>query len=108
MNIDRAKLDQSYERAAKFHRLEMAHRATPLELTYEIGGVPVSATTIIVQPDGWAPIGHVRDEVELWDLTVWWNPTTDRIKLENPPSPRDPAPAAALVGDPLYPTNPVH
>lgn len=82
LNIDRSKLEQMSERATKFHRLQMAHRAMPLKLNYEIRGVSASASTVIVQPDVWAPAGHVSDEVDLWDLAVWGNPTTDPVKLE--------------------------
>jgi hypothetical protein len=102
--ISNTKLTEVCERAAKYHRLQMADRATPLELTYEITGVP-TRSPVTIQPDGWARVGVVRDAVELWDLAVYWNPETDKIKLEKPPQEAVPGPPApSLAGPPLYRT----
>jgi hypothetical protein len=106
VSVDRSKLEEVCERAAKYHRSQMADRATPLELTYEITGVP-TRSPVTIQPDGWARVGVVRDAVELWDLAVYWNPETDKVKLEAPRPREDSTPVPQLVGDPLYPTNPV-
>jgi hypothetical protein len=53
VSVDRSKLEEVCERAAKYHRLQMADRATPLEPTYEITGVP-TRSPVTIQPDGWA------------------------------------------------------
>jgi len=35
-----------------------------------------------VQPDGWVKIGIVTDHFVDADLGVWWEPGTDRMRIE--------------------------
>ena len=37
-----------------------------------------------LDPDGWVKIGIVTDHFENADLGVWWNPETDRVRIERP------------------------
>jgi hypothetical protein len=104
--VHRSKLDEVCERAARFHRMQMADRETPLELEYSVTGRP-EYHSITVASDGWAKVGVVHDAVELWDLAVYWHPETDRIKLQKPRPREFEDETPSITGDPLYPTNPV-
>ncbi len=104
--VPRSQLDEVCERAARFHRMQVADRETPLELEYSVVGRP-DYRPITVGPDGWARVGVVHDAVEFWDLAVYWNPETDRIKLQKPAPREYDDPVPSISGDPLYKTNPV-
>lgn len=106
LTVPRSKLNEVRERAARFHRMQVADRETLLELEYSVTGRP-EHRPITIAPDGWTKVGVVHDAVELWDLAVYWNPETDRIKLEKPRLREFDDPRPSLSGDPLYTTNPV-
>jgi hypothetical protein len=99
-----SKLADVCERAARFHRLQVSDRSTPFLLEQEVYGLPNTAPRSM-RPDGWVKVGVVIDGLENLYLDVWWNPETDRIKLQKPSKPiiKEPTPPA-LLGDPLYPT----
>ncbi len=86
------------ERAAQYRRsLVTDPRVNKRSLQTEITahrGRPV----LHVDRDGSAEIGSVVDgRVGCRPLAVWWNPATDRVRVERPPTPDQPAlPSHAL------------
>lgn len=104
--VSRSKLDEVCEPAARFHRMQVADRETPLELEYAVTG-QLHPGPITVAPDGWARVGVVHGAAELWDLAVYWHPESDRIKLQKPTLREFEEPTPSLTGDSLHTTNPV-
>lgn len=99
-----SKLTEVCERAARFHRMQVADRSTPFLLEQEVYVLP--NTTIVVGADVWAKVGTVVDGVDNLYLAVWWHPADDKVRLENPPKREFPDLEPTVTSPPLYRTNP--
>ena len=97
-DISMARVLAALDRAARYRRsLAADGDANPVALANAITAIP-GRPEVRLDREGWAPIGSVVDGiVGCRALAVWWQPATDRVRVERPPDVARPSgPARAL------------
>ncbi len=97
-DIPMSRILAALDRAARYRRsLAADGHAHPVALANAIAAIP-GRPEVRLDREGWAPIGSVVDGiVGCRALAVWWQPATDRVRVERPPDVgRSSGPARAL------------